>query len=123
MMFLLDKRNEPSSHETLVRKLNQSVDDKDLCIFRSIDALKDRLEEFLEEKSILIFRPTNSNELHKMQEIRNLPLDIEMILILPDDDLETLQNAHSLRPRYIAYDNSDYENVVSVARKISRKSS
>jgi hypothetical protein len=48
----------------------------------------------------------------------NLMADVKSILILADDDRDTIMKAHTLRPRYITWLDSDFRNIVNVLKKM-----
>ncbi|MBF0510583.1 MAG: hypothetical protein HQK57_16890 [Deltaproteobacteria bacterium] len=49
--------------------------------------------------------------------IRDLLLDVKMILILPDKEENTVAVGHALYPRYMTYADGDLQDVVEVIKK------
>jgi hypothetical protein len=43
------------------------------------------------------------------------------ILVLPDANEETVARGHRLRPRFIAYEDSDFSEVVAVLNRLAAK--
>jgi hypothetical protein len=43
---------------------------------------------------------------------------VKLILIVPDQDDETLTNAHKLRPRFLSFSKNDFSDAASVLAKM-----
>ncbi len=50
----------------------------------------------------------------------DLILDLKIILILPDDDEETMAKAHHLRPRYLSWLDDNFLDIGAVLKKMIR---
>jgi len=55
------------------------------------------------------------NDILKIPDLLN---DIHIILIIPDRDKQTIAQAHALRPRFLSYTDSDFQNVAAVLEKM-----
>lgn len=44
--------------------------------------------------------------------------DRRLILVLPDDDIETISQGHALRPRFVTYVESDFIDISAVLGKM-----
>ncbi len=68
--------------------------------------------------NIAVLEAQSMEELKDLVALHDLFLDIRVILILPDRERETISNAHKLRPRFLAYTDSDFEPVKVVLNKM-----
>ena len=68
--------------------------------------------------NIAVLEANSMDELKDLVSLHDLFLDIRIILILPDRERETISNAHKLRPRFLAYADSDFESVKVVLKKM-----
>jgi len=50
--------------------------------------------------------------------IPDLLNDVHIILIIPDRDKQTIAQAHTLRPRFLSYTDSDFQDVAAVLEKM-----
>ena len=87
----------------------------------SISDLSARLTSLGERIEIAVLVATNLLELEAYYSIKGLLVNIRIVLILPDQDHETINKAHKLLPRFLTYIDSDptmvgavIENMVSV---------
>jgi len=70
--------------------------------------------------SLTIVLILNKEELLDAVSMRDYIHEFRSILILPDNDDETVSLGHSLRPNFIAYDRGDLQNIVIVLKKMFR---
>jgi len=54
----------------------------------------------------------------KLVEYQEWLWDHRLILVLPDDDMETISLGHALRPRFVTYAESDFIDISAVLGKI-----
>jgi hypothetical protein len=47
--------------------------------------------------------------------------DVQIILVIPDRRPETLSLGHLLRPRYLSYEDGNFDDLASVLEKMLRK--
>jgi hypothetical protein len=57
-------------------------------------------------------------EIMRILLLGDLITDLKSLVVLADDDRDTVMKAHTLRPRYIAWLDSDVKNVVNVLRNM-----
>ncbi|MBF0509775.1 MAG: hypothetical protein HQK57_12735 [Deltaproteobacteria bacterium] len=99
-----------SEIETLVPK-------SDLDICRTMDDMSRRLRQPLKDMTLGIVFTDSKEDLLGLLLIRDLLLDVKMILILPDKEENTVAVGHALYPRYMSYADGDLQDVVEVIRK------
>ncbi|MBF0496916.1 MAG: hypothetical protein HQK58_10155 [Deltaproteobacteria bacterium] len=99
-----------SEIETLIPK-------PDLEICRTMDGLSRRLRQPLKDLSLGIVFTDSKEDLLGLLLIRDLLLDIKMILILPNREDNTVAVGHALYPRFMSYTDGGLQDVVEVVRK------
>lgn len=60
----------------------------------------------------------NSEEMDRINAMRNLVRDVKLILVLPAHDSDMVARAHKLGPRFIAYADNGYDQVGIVLEKM-----
>jgi len=104
----------------------------DVDIIRSIDDLKSRLSNplckgdagpclFPEFYKILVLIIQDIDELNRMLEFRELFFDLQVIMVIVNDDPETLSKAYQLRPRYINVNAWDFMDVAIVLLRMIKR--
>jgi hypothetical protein len=90
-----------------------------LEVFRNFRSLVERVRRPKESFSAaVIFNPTNE-DLRKLVSIRDFLDETRVLLILPDQEEETIALAHRIFPTYIAYLDGDISGVVSVLKRLA----
>jgi hypothetical protein len=121
MVFLLDLKQEDIGHHELLDQVRQVIEEEELEIFGSVDGLHDRLCRSLGSPAIVIFRPAGSRDLDEFLTITDLPGNIQIVLILPDHSEKTILQGHTIRPRYVSYDDEmNFVDVATVVQRINR---
>jgi hypothetical protein len=86
--------------------------------FRSMPALLQRLHQPLPEAVVFVLLVSGREELLDLVEHREWLRDRRLILVLPDDDMETISRGHALRPRFVTYAESDFIDISAVLGKM-----
>jgi hypothetical protein len=90
-----------------------------LEVFRNFRSLVERVRRPKESFSAaVIFNPANE-DLRKLISIRDFLEDTRVLLILPDQEEETIALAHRIFPTYITYLDGDTSGVVSVLKRLA----
>ncbi|MHC1729207.1 MAG: hypothetical protein AB9866_24950 [Syntrophobacteraceae bacterium] len=105
------------------RQLRQVLEsrfpEEEMTICRSAEALCRRLSVPLNPSTTAILFAGSRKTLLELVALAPLFRNIWIILILPDREKSTVALAHSLRPRYLTYTDSDFvEPVASVVKKM-----
>jgi hypothetical protein len=91
-----------------------------LEIYRSVETLSKRLHQPLNGLRVAVVSLSAEEELHDIIPLKDLLADIAIILILPDAGTDTLVKAHQIRPRFLAYADSDPMVIAAVLAKMLR---
>ncbi|HDZ24288.1 MAG TPA: hypothetical protein ENH70_07080 [Desulfobacteraceae bacterium] len=82
------------------------------------DKLEKRLREPRGEIDLALLLTPSREGFLELLSLHDFFNDIRIILILPDRRPDTIKKAHSLRPRFITYADSDFRDVLGVLKKM-----
>ncbi|MCP4575956.1 MAG: hypothetical protein GY846_06705 [Deltaproteobacteria bacterium] len=92
-----------------------------LEVYNSIESLDIRLRNTLYEAAIAVLLADTKEALSRIYTIGHLLNEISIILIIPDQDEDTIRKAHTLRPRFLTYKDSNFKDVAAVLEKLFKK--
>ena len=92
------------------------MENTEVC--RDIEELGRRLRLPTCDVSISVFFTKSKAELFDLVLIKKLLLNLRIILVLPDEDSETIAMGHTLFPRFVTYTDSDFKDVEAVLKKM-----
>ena len=98
--------------------LQTAIPEKKFEICHSIGELSARLGMPFSNVKVAVLFAVTRTEIMQILTLGDLMADVKSIIILADDDRDTMMKAHTLRPRYITWLDSDFSNVVSVLRNM-----
>ena len=98
--------------------LEITVPNKEFEICRSIRELGERLGKPLSNVKVAVIFAINREEIKGILLLGDLIRDVKTILILADQDKDTVMKAHTLRPRYITWLDTDFGNVPTVLKRM-----
>jgi hypothetical protein len=98
--------------------LEMAIPNKKFEICRSVEEMSARLGMPLSNVKVAVLFAVTRTEIMRILALGDLIADVKSIIILADDDRDTMMKAHTLRPRYITWLDSDFSNVVSVLRNM-----
>lgn len=104
MRIVIYTSNSTQSNQLVKELFENFSDTARIEPYDSLGELKQRLASF-PEIFVLILYLHDKDNLHQLLEIKNLITPVKTLLILPDNDSDTVSSAHQLRPNYIGYEN------------------
>jgi hypothetical protein len=118
IIFYYSKANE-TGYELLkiIEKLDNQIQIK---TYRDWNIFTEELMEPKSDNPISIIVISQKEELLDAVSIRDRIHEYRLMLILPDNDEETVSLGHSLRPNFIAYDKGDLRDIEIVLKKMLR---
>lgn len=90
-------------------------------IYRNLESLIQRLRRPTQLLDVSILLANSRTDFLDLLSIRDLLLNLRIILILPDGNKETITRGHTLFPRFLTYVNSDFKDVAAVLKKMIQK--
>ena len=118
MDILLYTKKENRAGMHLRRVIESLVFEGNTEVYDSIETFGIRLRQTLREEAIAVLLAGNREELLEIRSIGDLLNDIPLILIIPDQDEDTIHKAHALRPRFLTQTDSDFKDVAAVLGKM-----
>jgi hypothetical protein len=85
---------------------------------RTIPSLSSALIKSIGEPKIAVILASNQEELKDILFLRELLHSYRIILILPDNEGETIRKAHTLFPRFLTFMDNEIEHVGEVLKKM-----
>ncbi len=108
-----------NDHGARLKKLILTLVPKEMAeIFHDVKELTHKLRQPAYDFTIAVLLAGNSEDLLELCMIRDLLLNIRVILILPDHDKKTVERGHLLRPSLISYIDSYQTEVGAVLDKL-----
>ena len=118
MRVILYAHADAGPSDSLQKLIETTIPVGRMEIQRNFEGLSHRLREPLNNRVVAILLLTSREDLTNILSIQHLLRDIEIILLAPDSNPETIAMAHQLRPRFLTYSNSDFESLGAVLRKM-----
>ena len=115
---ILYARKKGADSKRLQNLIASLVPEYNLEINRSIKRLSHSLSHSLTYSTLVVLLATSEEELQALLAIYDLLVNIRIILILPDDEKETLAKGRRFYPRFISNISSDFKDVGAVVEKI-----
>jgi hypothetical protein len=79
-----------------------------LEILHSIEDLQSSLRVPLGKNSVAVLMASSVEELKEFITLKDLMENISLVLVVPDNELKTLELAHLLFPRYMEYKGNEF---------------
>jgi hypothetical protein len=90
-------------------------------VFHKVNEFENYARSSLLHQHVIILQAGNMKSLQKIAALKELLFGHRVILILPDREQETIALGHSLRPRFITYQDSDFLEMASVLYKMLQR--
>ena len=118
MKVIVFFNSENTAKNQLISILEAVTQRKDIEKFTSITDLSKRLKIDTSDVSIILLSISGHRTLNELLTIRNQLIGHRIIIILPDQKNETLSKAHLLYPRFISYNDNNFEDLKAVVEKM-----
>ncbi len=106
------------SSATLLRIVKTAIPDHDIEIYSSISELSERLHHSMLDVSVAVLHMASRAELMEIIYLGDLLKELKIVLVLPDNQPDTLDKAYVLCPRFIISAESDFRHLGSVLTKM-----
>jgi len=87
-------------------------------VYRDMNSLTRRLHQPRGMLRIAVLFAGTRKDLDDILSIQDLLRDLRKIIVLPDSKENTIGKGHALRPRYLTYADSDFEDLRAVLMKM-----
>jgi hypothetical protein len=90
-----------------------------LEVLSDLEAFTARLHKPKDSSSVTIIWDPTSEELRQIGTMRDLLAGVRTLLVLPDQETETISLAHKIMPSYISYTDHGISDIVSVLGRLA----
>ncbi|MBM9614590.1 hypothetical protein JWJ90_09835 [Desulfobulbus rhabdoformis] len=122
MNVLLFRSNQTESGERLKRSIKALDNLESLTDCWNMQELRRYFQTPDPLPETIVLQAKSRQELQALSPFRFRLEQVFFVLILPDADAETVASAHQLRPRFIAYQDSDFSEVEAVLNRLEARS-
>lgn len=120
MNYLYAPENVPE-RQHIYRDLYETIGNENrLAMFKDLGVLSARLRSF-DNPEIITFVGVRWTDLHQIIAIKDLFLDASLIILLSDDNQETLDMALSLRPKFVGLMKDDVDKITPIVKRLVEK--
>lgn len=98
--------------------LEMAIPKKKFEICHSIGELSTRLGMPLSNVKVAVFFAVTRTEITRILSLGDLMADVKSILVLSDEDKDTMAKVHKLRPRYVTWVDCDLVDIVTVIKRM-----
>ncbi len=106
------------SSAALLRVIKTAIPDDEIEIYSSISELSERLHQSMLDVGVAVLHVASRAELMEIIYLGDLLKELKIVLVLPDNQPDTLDKAHILCPRFIVAAESDFKHLGSVLTKM-----
>jgi len=118
MKLLFYYSQESAQIKSLENLIQSFVSDDLIEVYRSLEAVTERLKEPTDNITTAVFVAANMVELKKFHKLKKYFFDLRHIIILPEKDEKMIAIAHKLRPRFLSYFENGFNVVSAVLKKM-----
>ena len=107
-----------SDQDSLRLRIEGLIPEKRLKVYRTLEGLSERLHRPIDAEAVLIIVTTSREKLLEISPLRRVLGDVRTVVVVPDQEPTTVALAHQLRPRFLTYANSDFDDLAAVLQKM-----
>ncbi|MDQ5987608.1 MAG: hypothetical protein CSYNP_03353 [Syntrophus sp. SKADARSKE-3] len=119
-MVIFYSAKEEKAGERLLEIVKMIVHEEDTMICRDIDTLSNILHQTRTAEAIAMLYTSRNSELQNILSLHELLWNMKLILVLPDDNADTVAKGHSLHPRFLSYSDSNFDDIAAVLKRMLR---
>ncbi|MBW2605024.1 MAG: hypothetical protein JRE28_12030 [Deltaproteobacteria bacterium] len=118
MEVLLYTTETNEAGKRLEKVIKTSLDRLNIRICRTINSLTQKLRQPRDGFGIAVLLAHSKESLSEILSLKDLFWNLGIILILPDNETDTISRGHRLYPRFLSYIDSDFSDVAAVLGKM-----
>ena len=118
MALMLYLPDEKPATERLLQVIAHCVPGEDIEICRSVQALSERLRKPVFDVCAAVLFVASGEDLAKILMFHDFLWNLRVITILPDSEAHMIAKAHLLRPRYVTWDDDNFESVGIILKRL-----
>ncbi len=117
MVILLDTVSD-LIHKNLLKKVREVVPPTQLEEFHDFETLMQFLVRLLDEDQIMVLRVSSPEDFINYRRTREFMRDVQILLVMPDHQEKSLSLGHLLHPRFMTFEDGDFNDLASVLEKM-----
>jgi hypothetical protein len=118
MQLLFYSSGDDQNGKRLEAAVHKVIPENKIGHFKRLDDLRERLRMPVEPDSVAVLLASNREELQQMQLLRQLLIEIYVILVIPDRKKRTIELAHLLLPRFLSRISSNFTDLEIVLNRM-----
>jgi hypothetical protein len=104
--------------EELLYRMMVELPQQKVETYRYFSDLCRRLQGPFPDIKVAVLLCMTKADLQEIFSLGEFLRDLRLILVIPDDDTETIIKAHNLRPRYVSWLDNDFFDIVTVLKRM-----
>jgi hypothetical protein len=104
--------------EELLNRMMVELPQQEVETYRCFPDLRWRLQCPFPDIRVAVLLCMSQADLQEIFSLGEFLQDLKIILVLPDDDTETIIKAHNLRPRYLSWLDNNFFDIVTVLKRM-----
>ena len=109
----------PDSDQSGVReRIGSLIPQRRVRVYRTLEGLSERLHRPVDPETVLIIVTYSREKLSEISPLRHVLGDVRTVVVVPDQEPTTVALAHQLRPRFLTYANSGFDDLAAVLQKM-----
>jgi hypothetical protein len=110
-----------AQRQRIFRDIGDAIGDKSrLKMFEDIDGVSARLRQF-NNPEIIVMLAVGKNDMPDIMSLRELFHDAAVIIMLSDEEPNTITSAIRMRPKFLGIMDGDLDKIVPIVKKLVRK--
>ena len=107
-----------SDQDDIRQRIEGLIPEKRLKAYRTLEGLSERLHRPIDPETVLIIVTYSREKLSEISPLRHVLGDVRTVVVVPDQEPTTVALAHQLRPRFLTYANSNFDDLAAVLQKM-----
>ncbi len=107
-----------NQYERLIASVEDVIPAGALEAVCGVERLVARLNKSLQDVGVVVALTASHDELALIEEHRDLLSQVQVVLILPDAEKETITRGHRLFPRFCSFVDGDFQDMKAVLEKM-----
>jgi hypothetical protein len=109
----------PGSEQSGIReRIGSLIPQRRVRMYRTLEGLSERLHRPIGPETILIIDARSQENLSEVSSLHRLLRGVRTVIVVPDQEPTTVALAHQLRPRFLTYANSNFDDLAAVLQKM-----
>lgn len=104
--------------EELLNCIMGELTPREIETYRSFPDLRQRLQCPFPDINVAVLLCMTKADLQEIFTLGEFLEELRIILVLPDDDTETIIKAHNLKPRYLSWLDHNFFDIVTVLKRM-----